>query len=212
VIESLHSFGIVHQDIKPEHFLIGVPPHDSHIFVVDFGFASFYRDHKTYKHIPCKRDQPLIGTHRYCSINSLEGITLSQHDDLESLAYVLLYFLRGSLPWQGVQGPSQCANKKAKSIINLCSNIPREFRTFLDYTRKLGFDDKPDYAYLRKLFQNLLLQEEHEDNFVYDWNIKASEYRDDCVDNVDKFDESTMYKRRCEHFLVWLMLLILRQY
>ena len=109
------------------------------------------------QHIPYKEHKALTGTARYCSINTHLGIEQSRRDDLEALGYILLYFLRGSLPWQGLKAN----NKKAKyekilerklgcPIEQLCKGHPQEFAVFLHYTRSLRFDDKQDYPYLRK--------------------------------------------------------------
>lgn len=100
----------------------------------------------------------------------------SRRDDLESLGYMLMYFCRGSLPWQGLKA----ANKKQKydRIMEkkmttptelLCRNFPSEFAIYLNYTRSLRFDDKPDYAYLRKLFRDLFVREGYVYDYVFDW-------------------------------------------
>jgi serine/threonine protein kinase len=100
----MHSKSIIHRDVKPDNYLIGVGKKINEIYLVDFGLARRYRDQKTKIHIPYRENKSLVGTARYASINTHLGIEQSRRDDLECLAYVLLYLIRGSLPWQGLKG------------------------------------------------------------------------------------------------------------
>jgi serine/threonine protein kinase len=145
---------------------------------IDFGLAKKYRDPKTHQHIPYRENKNLTGTARYASINTHLGIEQSRRDDLESIGYVLMYFNRGSLPWQGLKA----ANKKQKyekisekkmstPVEILCKGFPSEFASYLNYTRSLRFDDKPDYAYLRKLFRDLFVREGFQYDYVFDWTV-----------------------------------------
>ncbi|ODN01874.1 Casein kinase I isoform alpha [Orchesella cincta] len=177
-VEYLHGKSFIHRDIKPENFLMGVGPNRNKVFMIDFGFAKRYRDQRTRWHISKSRNNPLIGTARYCSINTHEGKEQSRRDDLESLGYMLIYFLRGSLPWQGLKG----ANKKQRynkimeckistSIEELCKDIPKEFGTYIFYCRCLKFDERPDYKYLRQLFQILFKRRGYQNDNTFDWTF-----------------------------------------
>jgi casein kinase 1 len=102
----------------------------------------------------------------------------SRRDDLESLGYVLMYFLRGSLPWQGLKAGTKkqkyekISEKKMSTTIEaLCKAYPSEFASYFHYCRSLRFDDKPDYAYLKRIFRDLFIREGFQFDYVFDWTI-----------------------------------------
>lgn len=109
-IEYMHVKNFIHRDIKPDNFLMGIGRHCNKLFIIDFGLAKKYRDSRTRVHIPYRDNKNLTGTARYASVNAHMGIEQSRRDDMESLGYVLMYFNRGNLPWQGLKA----ANKKQK--------------------------------------------------------------------------------------------------
>ena len=114
-IEYVHSKSFIHRDVKPDNFLMGLGKRANQVNIIDFGLAKKYRDPKSHQHIPYRENKNLTGTARYASINTHLGIEQSRRDDLESLGYVLMYFLRGSLPWQGLKA----ATKKQKYELSL---------------------------------------------------------------------------------------------
>lgn len=177
-IEYVHSKSFLHRDIKPDNFLMGLGRRANQCYIIDFGLAKKYRDPATHKHIPYRENKNLTGTARYASINTHLGIEQSRRDDLESLGYVLMYFLRGSLPWQGLKAGTKkqkydkiSEKKVSTSIEVLCRSYPPEFASYFHYCRALRFDDKPDYAYLKRMFRDLFMREGFKSDYVFDWTI-----------------------------------------
>ncbi|CAN1131559.1 Casein kinase 1-like protein 11 [Linum perenne] len=151
---------------------------DQLVYVIDYGLAKKYRDLQTHKHIPYRENKNLTGTARYASVNTHLGIEQSRRDDLESLGYVLMYFLRGSLPWQGLKAGTKkqkydrISEKKVQtSIESLCKSYPSEFVSYFHYCRSLRFEDKPDYSYLKRLFRDLFIREGYQFDYVFDWTV-----------------------------------------
>ncbi|KAJ1399107.1 Serine/threonine-protein kinase, active site [Sesbania bispinosa] len=181
-IEYLHSKGFLHRDIKPDNFLMGLGRKANQVFMIDFGLAKGYRDPYTNKHIPYRENKNLTGTARYASCNSHKGIEQSRRDDLESLGYVLMYFLRGSLPWQGLQAPTrmQKYDKIRKMKLStptevLCKSCPGEFASYFHYCHSLKFDQRPEYGFLKRLFRNLFTCQGYDSDSLFDWTILKSQ-------------------------------------
>lgn len=180
-IEFVHSKSFLHRDIKPDNMLMG--SHDtSTVYVVDFGLAKRYRDHATKQHLPYREGKHLTGTARYASINTHMGIEQSRRDDLESLGYVLVYLHKGSLPWQGIRAQNKkqkyakiLHKKQHTSVRDLCKDIPA-MAEYFRYVKRLQFDDRPDYSYLRSLFRKALERKGLEDDGVFDW-MESSSHR-----------------------------------
>lgn len=177
-VEYVHAKNIIHRDIKPDNFLIGLGRNSSQVHIIDFGLAKKYRDSKTQQHIAYREGKALTGTARYVSVNTHLGIEQSRRDDLESIGYVLMYFNRGSLPWQGLKANAKRAKyekimekKMSTPIEVLCKHFPNEFVTYLNYCRSLRFEDRPDYTYLRRLLKDLLFRENYQYDFVFDWTM-----------------------------------------
>ncbi|RZC68408.1 hypothetical protein C5167_031733 [Papaver somniferum] len=177
-VEFVHAKSFLHRDIKPDNFLMGLGRRANQVYVIDFGLAKKYRDPQTHQHIPYRENKNLTGTARYASMNTHLGIEQSRRDDLESLGYVLMYFLRGSLPWQGLRAGTKkqkyekiSEKKVSTSIEALCRGYPSEFASYFHYCRSLRFDDKPDYAYLKRIFRELFIREGFQFDYVFDWTI-----------------------------------------
>lgn len=169
---------MIYRDIKPDNFLIGRQGTKTAnvIHVVDFGMAKQYRDPKTKQHIPYRERKSLSGTARYMSINTHLGREQSRRDDLEALGHVFMYFLRGGLPWQGLKAATNKQKyekigekKQTTAIKDLCEGFPEQFAQYLTYVRNLGFEDQPDYDYLRELFSQALKDAGGVEDGEYDW-------------------------------------------
>ena len=182
-IEYIHKHHYLHRDIKPENFCIGTEEKTNVIYLMDFGLSKRYKNSKNFQHIPYREGRSLIGTARYVSINTHLGIEPSRRDDIESIGYVLIYFLKGNLPWQGLKDGEQkyirIMEKKLQIPTEvLCYGLPDEFVHYLNYTKNLKFEERPDYDYLRNLFVKLLgtcinLYNLTRDFLKFDWCFDA---------------------------------------
>lgn len=163
ILEKMHSKGYVHGDVKPENFLLGQPstPQEKKLFLVDLGLATKWRENTSGQHVEYdQRPDMFRGTVRYASVHAHLGRTASRRDDLESLAYTLIFLHRGRLPWQGYQGDNKsflvCKKKMATSPEMLCCFCPAPLRQFLEIVVNMKFDEEPNYSKLISLFEGLL--------------------------------------------------------
>ncbi|KAF1743506.1 hypothetical protein MXB_1077 [Myxobolus squamalis] len=181
LLEYLHLRDVIHRDIKPDNFLMGL--HDpSRVYIVDFGLAKQYCISRVIPHVKYNNKKCMIGTARYASINAHIGIEQSRRDDLESLGYVLLYLYLGQLPWQGINVENK--NRKYDRIMErklnvsteiLCRHAPQQFRDYLTYVKHLRFDQRPDYMYLRGLFRQILSINNFRFDNIYDWSLSINQ-------------------------------------
>ena len=161
-LEYIHSKNLVHRDIKPDNFLIGKGNNNKLIYVIDLGLSKKYRENKTGLHIPYRDGKYLTGTARYASINTHLGVEQTRRDDIEALGYMMIYLIKGHLPWQGMvnSNPEKKYDKikdlKIKiKLEELCQGLPKETVKFIQYARDMRYDDKPNYSYLRGLLRKI---------------------------------------------------------
>ena len=176
-IEYIHSKYIIHRDIKPENFLIGKgEKKDKILFLIDYGCSKIYMNPKTHVHNSFKEGKStLIGTERYCSIYTHLGKEQSRRDDLESVLYVIIYFLKGELPWQGIRAKTKKERmdkirdkKLSVTYEELCMDYP-ETRELVMYSRDLDYDEKPDYKMIKNVILELLDNNDIKVDNVFEW-------------------------------------------
>lgn len=162
----IHSLGYLYRDVKPENIVYDLE--HKKLYLVDFGLCKSYIINN--QHIPMTTGHGLAGTVRYCSKNAHDGIELSRRDDMESLGYMLIYLIKGSLPWQKINGNDNGIGndkdninrhekykligekKKSTKIKDLCDGLPMCFNKYFEHILSLTFTQKPDYVYLANLF------------------------------------------------------------
>lgn len=165
----------MHRDVKPENFLLGIGKNSQIVHIIDFGLSKKFVT-KAGAHIAMKEGKKLTGTARWASVFTHLGLEQSRRDDLESLGLILLYFLKGSLPWQNIKGNTKeekyekIKEKKCELPLEIiCEGLPEEVLSFLKYCRKLAFEEEPNYEFLRKLLKSLMEKHRLVWDFEYDW-------------------------------------------
>lgn len=180
-LEFLHSRHLIHRDIKPENFLMGYGRKFNIVYIIDFGLSKQYINPISKLHLPFKEFRNLTGTANYCSINAHAGFEQSRRDDLESLGYILIYFLDGCLPWQDTKSENKLHRfqlihqaKLNMKLEDLCRNVPTEFLTYMSYCKCLNFQEYPKYHFLRNMLWSLLDKYNLKYDFQFDWIMKSS--------------------------------------
>ena len=180
-IQYIHSKHYIHRDIKPDNFMTGRGANEKKIYIIDFGLAKKYYSVSKGQHIKFITGKHLIGTARYCGRNAHRGYEQGRRDDIESIGYVLMYFLLGVLPWQGLKVKKnedqfeKIAQKKyATSFEELTDGQPEEFLLYFKHVDNLNFEDQPNYLYLMGLFQNIIDRFCQDCFYDFDWSKNDS--------------------------------------
>ena len=179
LFEYFHGKTLVYRDVKPENFLFGVSGTDKYstIHIIDLGLCKQYIDDETNKHIKFATNKMMTGTVRYMSINSHNRLELSRRDDMEAVGYMLVFFVKGELPWQGVKASSTAEKyaiigqiKEKTKPEKLCSDLPQEFAQYMKDVRGLAFEEEPKYKTYTQRFTNLFLKNGFKNDGVYDFD------------------------------------------
>ena len=193
LVEYIHEKKILHRDIKPDNFVMGCGDRDNVLYIVDFGLAKKYIN-SIGAHIPLKKGKSITGTARYCSVYTHQGLEQGRRDDLESIGYVIMYFLKGNLPWQGVKVKKNEKHyekigfiKMNTKVETLCEGFPNEFQYYFNYIKQLEFTEEPNYNFLQELFLSVLKNycgitsiRKVNRELIYDWkNPKKIKNRND---------------------------------
>lgn len=206
-VQYMHSKGFLHRDIKPNNFMLGKFSksleylNEKTVYVIDFGLSKEYVDFETSQHLPFKDGRRFIGTPRYASIRTHLGYRQSRRDDLESIAYILIYFILGELPWQGVKAKSKTEKKekileiKLKANFSLDKRIPIQLINFLDYTKQLKYEERPDYKLIYRQLNKLLYEsgdkeETDSSKHIWEWNFSL----------LQALESSTEFKTKSAQF------------
>ena len=203
ILQYIHDRHIIHRDIKPDNFVMGAKENNDRLYLLDFGLAKKYRSSRTLVQYPYIKKKKLTGTARYASIHALEAYEQSRRDDLESVGYVLMYFLRGELPWQGLRVKSKedrykriLEKKKETSTEELCVGFPEEFYQYVEYCKNLEYEENPDYDMLKQLFLDVINKKKEKMDYIYDWTTKSDLQRRKESKKKDNNDNESYHEKR----------------
>ncbi|CAF1380491.1 unnamed protein product [Rotaria magnacalcarata] len=179
-IESIHSIGFLHRDVKPSNFSMGhLPSTCRKVFMLDFGLARKYTNAEG--GVRAARPQAgFRGTVRYASINAHKNKEMGRHDDLWSLFYMLVEFITGQLPWRRIKDKEQVGQMKDKyDHASFLKSLPSEFKQFLEHIQSLNYEDKPDYDLLQNLFRTAITRRGYKESDSFDWEREGNGIEDE---------------------------------
>lgn len=191
-IEYLHSKSIIHRDIKPENFMMGQGRRAHIVYLIDFGLSEAYFNEGN--HAMQMKDS-LTGTARYASINAHDKAQ-SRRDDLEATAHMMIFFIRGSLPWSGLPpkpGVDEFTQirdvKKSTKISDLCKDMPAEFGDYLSYCRGLAYKQRPDYTRLRLWLWTALQRQGTVKDYELQWLLDQPDFKPEALEVLDAWPD-----------------------
>lgn len=199
MVEEFHTNGLIHRNINPSNFIVDLVARPKSFFVVDYKLARAYADKLTKAHTPYRENVKLRLNLRFGSLAAQRGCEQSRRDDVESLGYVLVYFMKGKLPWEVTKGKEDAESKVLRikqetTLQTLCKDLPKEFYQYLYYSRAIKFEEKPEYGHLKQLFAGLLEKKELGKSFDYDWNGLVADVRNLVCTNLIFAGNENNYK------------------
>ena len=199
IIKEIHNRGVVLRYIKPGNIVKGKGKNKDYIYLIDFEIAKKYIRNGLHK--PYKDGKKPKGNRDYVSLNTHLGIEISRRDDIESLGYNLIYFIKGELPWTHKKHNRVILSEKLNiSLDELCEGLPEEIKEFIKYAKELKFDQQPDYYYLKNLLLKAATKHGIDINKVkYDWDIKIEEINKLREEKIKKENEDEMKKEKNEN-------------
>ena len=176
ILQYIHLRGIIHRDIKPANFVMGLGLKNLDLYMIDFGFARKYKSMTKSKVYSLTEKHELTGTSRFASINAMKGLSQSCRDDLESLCYMLYFFLKGKLPWMGLKEKNKedldrkILEKKIETTEEILGkDLPIQFCEFLTYSKNLKYDEVPNYNLFKGKMMEVICAGNNKFDKIYDW-------------------------------------------